>query len=363
MTSDREDARREFLKTAGLAGAAREALAGDASTRAYERLRPISGPSLIFMDQPPALETKPCPPLASDAERAALGFNALYRLAAGKVEAFVACAAYLRDLGLSAPAIVAADPVAGFAVMEDLGDGLYAGLIAGGADETPLYEAATDVLLRLHSQAPPEVLRGDGFTWPLLSYDALALRTGGDLFVEWFPRLDARVRLDEAALAAWRALWDPILANGAATASVLCHRDFHAENLIWLADRQGAARTGLIDFQDAVRANPAWDLSMLLHDARRDVSPAREAAVLARYFAARPDLAQEPFIADFHALGALNILRILGIFARLVVRDGKPRYRQFLPRLWTYLDRCLQDPAPAGLAHWLAAHVPAEVRR
>jgi aminoglycoside/choline kinase family phosphotransferase len=101
---------------------------------------------------------------------------------------------------------------------------------------------------------------------------------------------------------------------------------------------------------------------MLLHDARRAVSPEREAAVLDRYLAARPQLDREAFIADFHALGALNVVRIIGIFARLVARDGKPRYRAFLPRLWRYLDRCLQPPAPSGLKAWLDAHVPPEAR-
>jgi aminoglycoside/choline kinase family phosphotransferase len=96
---------------------------------------------------------------------------------------------------------------------------------------------------------------------------------------------------------------------------------------------------------------------MLLHDARRDVSLEREAAVLDRYFAAWPELDRDAFMADFHALGALNIVRILGIFARLIARDGKPRYQAFMPRLWLYLDRCLADPAPPGLAEWLARHL------
>ncbi len=363
MISDREAARVRFLAHAGLADARRQPLAGDASTRAYKRLFPAAGgASLIFMDQPPSLETSPCPPLATDQERQALGYNALARLAAGRVEAFVAVAAHLRGLGLSAPQVVAADAAAGFAVMEDLGDDLYASLTAAGADEAPLYDSAVDVLLRLHAQAPPAVLTGEGASWPLLAYDALALRTASDLFVEWLPRLDPRVTVSEAAAEDWRALWAPISARGEAGAGVFCHRDYHAENLIWLPGRAGAARTGLLDFQDAVRAHPAWDLSMLLHDARRDVTPAREAAVLDRYLAARPGLDRDGFIADFHALGALNIVRILGIFARLVARDGKPRYLAFMPRLWRYMDRCLADPAPPGLAAWLDAHVPADVR-
>ena len=363
MPSDREVARRAFLDRAGLADARRQPLAGDASTRAYERLHPAGGgASLILMDQPPSVESQPCPPLATETERAALGSNALERKAAGRVEAFVACAAHLRGLGLSAPAVIHAEPAEGLAVLEDLGDDLYATLIAGGADETPLYDTAIDVLIRLHAESPPAILMGDGATWPLLTYDALALRSAGDLFVDWLPKLEPRFVVDDAVRAEWRAVVDPIAARGAAGAAVFCHRDYHAENLIWLPSRRGAARTGLLDFQDALRAHPAWDLSMLLHDARRDVSPDRETAALGRYLAARPDLDAEAFRADFQALGALNILRILGIFSRLVARDGKPRYRAFMPRLWRYLDRCLADPAPPGLAAWLAAHVPAELR-
>ena len=362
MLSEREAERRAFLDRAGLGDARREALAGDASTRRYERLHPGSGPSLIFMDQPPAAETQPCPPGADAATRRALGYNALARLAAGRIEAFIACAGYLRGQGLSAPAVDYAEPAAGLAVIEDLGDDLYARLTEAGADEAPLYDAAIDALARLHERAPPATLVADGVSWPLLTYDDLALRTGGDLLPEWLPKLAPAVRLDAAALAEWEAVWAPVRARGEAGATVFCHRDYHAENLIWLGERQGAARAGMIDFQDALRAHPAWDLSMLLHDARRDVSREREAAALARYFRLRPQTDRDAFVADYHALGALNVARILGLFARLVVRDSKPRYGAFMPRLWGYLDRCLEAPAPAGLADWLAAHAPESAR-
>jgi N-acetylmuramate 1-kinase len=358
LSSDREEAITTFLRDHGLGGARREPLPGDASTRRYERLRRSGGGTLILMDQPPSLESQPCPPAASPDERAALGFNALYRLAAGRIEAFVACAGWLRAQGLSAPEIIAADPAAGLAVLEDLGDDLYARVIEAGTQEGPLYDAATDTLIRLHARTPPDRL-GD---WPLLTYDALALKTGGDLFIEWLPRLEPALTFGDDALAAWETLWDPIRRRAEAGAAVFCHRDFHAENLIWLPGRTGAARAGLLDFQDALLAHPAWDLSMLLHDARRDVSVDREEAVLARYLAARPDLDPGAFLADFHALGALNVVRILGIFARLVVRDGKPRYRAFTPRLWGYLDRCLAAAAPPGLGDWLDRHVPPEAR-
>ena len=362
MLSEREEARRGFLDRAGRGDAGREALAGDASTRRYERIHPARGPSLIFMDQPPSAETQPCPPDASAAERAALGYNALARLAAGRVEAFVACAGYLRSLGLSAPNVVYAEPGDGFALLEDLGDDLFARLTEAGADENVLYDGAIDALARVHSQSPPAVLRADGATWPLLTYDDLALKTAGDLLPEWLPKFAPGLRVDDAALTEWEAIWAPIRARGVAGANVFCHRDYHAENLIWLTGREGAARVGMLDFQDALRAHPAWDMSMLLHDARRDVTPELEARALARYFALRPEVDRAAFLADFHALGALNICRILGIFARLVVRDGKPRYAAFMPRLWRYLDRCVADPAPTGLRAWLAQHAPAEAR-
>ena len=129
-----------------------------------------------------------------------------------------------------------------------------------------------------------------------------------------------------------------------------------------MPQREGVARVGLLDFQDAVRAHPAWDLSMLLHDGRRDVSAEREAACLARYLAARPDVDPEAFRADYHGLGALNCARILFIFARQVTGFGRPRYRAFMPRMWGYLDRCLAEPSLTPLKAWFDRQVSAEMR-
>jgi aminoglycoside/choline kinase family phosphotransferase len=361
LSSDREALKAKFLADHGFGRASREPLAGDASTRAYERLRLADGSRLIFMDQPPG-EDAPCPPDATPAEREAAGYNALARLAAGRVDAFVAVAGWLHDQGLSTPALLAQDAGQGLAVLEDLGDGIYARLIEQGQDEAPLYDAAIEALAQVHAITPPAVLTAQGCVWPLLDYDATALKVASDLFVEWLPKLRPRIVLDPAAIAEWDALWAPIQARGAAGATVFCHRDYHAENLIWLPEREGAARVGMLDFQDALRAHPAWDMSMLLHDARREVSPELEARCLELYFALRPEVDRGRFLTDFHALGALNIVRILGVFARLVTRDGKLRYLAFMPRMWAYLDRCLADPSLAPLKAWLDARVPADAR-
>jgi len=357
LSSEREAEKAAFLASAGLSAAQREPLTGDASTRRYERLH-LPSSTLIFMDQPPALESAPCPPDATPAERAAAGYNALARLAAGRVDAFVATAGWLRSQGLSAPQIIAADAARGLAVLEDLGDDLYARLIAEGQDEAPLYDDAITTLARMHEAEPPAVLAYDGASWPLLSYDDVALHTADGLFIEWLPKLKPELAFGPQAVADWEAIWAPVRRRGEARASVFCHRDYHAENLIWLPERQGPARVGLLDFQDALKAHPAWDMSMLLHDARRDVSLEIEARALARYFALKPEVDQAQFLADYHALGALNVVRILGIFARLVTRDAKPRYAAFMPRLWGYLDRCLADPRMGALKAWMDACVP-----
>ena len=363
MTAERDALKQTFLDKAGLGGSRRERLAGDASTRAYERLFLADGSRRIFMDQPP-VESAACPPEADAETRRALGYNAMARLAAGRVDAFVAVAGWLNAAGLSAPRIDAFVAGQGLAVMEDLGDDLFGTLIAGGADEAPLYEAALDALIHMQDQPVPGRLgTGAGLDWPLLTYDALALQTAADLLPDWLPALRPGVRIDAAARADWAALWAPILARGEAGARVFCHRDYHVENLIWLPDREGPARVGLVDFQDAVLAHPAWDLSMLLHDARRDVSRALSDTLLERYLERSRYAGELPFAADFHALGALNICRIIGVFARLVVRDGRPKYEAFLPRMWGYLDACLADPGLADLRTWLDACVPPEARR
>ncbi len=362
LSSDREGRKAAFLDRHGLADVTRIPLAGDASTRRYERLVAPGRASLIFMDQPP-VETAPCPPDAGPDQRRAAGYNAMARLAAGRVDAFVATAGWLRSQGLSAPEVIAHEAGEGLAVLEDLGDDLYARLIEAGTDETPLYEAAVEVLARLHQAVPPPVLEAQGAVWPFLTYDDLALRTGGDMFLEWWPKFSGLAPFSPDATAQWEALWAPIRARGEAGASVFCHRDYHAENLVWLPERSGAARVGLLDFQDAVRAHRAWDFSMLLHDARRDVSPDRESAALAQYLAIRSDIDPDAFRADYHALGALNLARILFIFARQVAGFGNRRYAAFMPRTWRYLERCLADPELAPVKAWFDAHVPPEARR
>ena len=367
--SGRPEAREAFLRAHGLADAGREPMAGDASTRTYVRLHrqggaPQGATPLILMDAPPAAESAPAAADATPAQRIALGYNAVTRLAGGRVDAWAAVAAFLRARGLSAPAVVALDADRGFAVLEDLGSDLFRDRLDAGADPAQVYGQAVDLLVELHAEPPPAFLPiPGGGAWPLPAYDALALQMGLDLWLQWWPPLAGMVPPAAEALAAWPALWAPVLARGEAGASVFTHRDYHAENLLWLPGRTGAARVGLLDFQDAVRGHPAWDLVSLLQDARREVPAGIETAMVARYLAARPGLDAEAFRADYAALGALNALRILGpIFARQITAFGRKKYRAFLPRVWRYLERNLEHPDLADLRAWFDRYTPPEAR-
>lgn len=357
VSPDERRAQRDaFLNNAGWAGAEARALAGDASTRSYERLR-LAGRPAILMNAPPAAESAPCPPDAGPGERRALGYNAMARLAGPNLRAFLAVDAALREAGLSAPEIYAADAATGFALIEDFGDGLFAHAIPAGADEETLYAAAIDALATLHAAAPAPPA-GDGYR--MLDYDRTAMEAEIGLFTEWYWPFRLGAAAPSSMEAGWFAAWAPAL-DALSAPSQIVLRDYHAENLLWLPDRAGARRVGVIDFQDGLVGSPAYDLVSLLEDARRDVPPVLADAMIARYVAAsrgRAGFDEDAFRADYAILAAQRNAKILGIFARLIRRDGKPRYAGFLPRVEAHFRRDLARPPLAGVRAFIAGRLP-----
>jgi aminoglycoside/choline kinase family phosphotransferase len=362
MGMTRDEQMRDFLAASGWGDAVVTPLPGDASTRSYARLRHGARQALL-MNQPQGAEAPVAPANASAEERHALGYNAVARLAGADIGRFAAVAQHLRDAGLSAPEIHAADNAAGFMVLEDLGDGLFADVVAGGGDECALYLNAMEVLARLHAQAAPEQMNAK----PLFVYDETALLAEADLLTEWyFPHALGRAAT-AAEVAEHRALWRAALAPVLAAPRVFVHRDFHAQNLLWLPQRQGASRTGLIDFQDAVAGNRAYDLVSLLEDARRDVDATVAEAAVRHYLdtmtAQGTPLDEAAFRAEMAAIAAQRNAKIVGIFARLFKRDGKPRYLDYLPRVWGHLTGDLSHPSLAGLRTWYDRTIPKENRQ
>lgn len=362
MQADRRDAARAFLKEAGWSDAELTPLPGDASTRHYLRAE-RGGRIAMLMDQPPGIETPACPPAASEEERRALGYNAIARLAGPDCSRFVATATYLRGRGLSAPEIYAADPDQGFILLEDLGDAVYGELIAAGGNEPELYGAAIDTLASLHAEAAPPALEGG---MPLYDYDEVALLAEIELATEWFFPVGLGRVADEEEVLEHRHLWRRTLAKVGGQPSVFVLRDYHSPNLIWLPDRAGIERVGVIDFQDAVSGPRSYDIISLIQDARRDVAPTLADALARRYIEAMQaqgsPLDTEQHSAEMAIMAAQRNVKLIGIFARLYKRDRKPRYLTHLPRIWRYLERDLEHPALAPLKAWYDRAIPSEQR-
>ncbi len=342
---------RQFLDGSGFGQAERRRVQGDASTRSYERLTRDRA-TYIFMNSP----KRPDGPPVRDGKP----YSAVAHLAES-VTPFVAMAHALRGRGLSAPAIFAADRDAGLLIIEDLGDELVIGGDPLAPDE-PRYEEATSLLAELHSETLPGVVPvepGVEYQIPLYDMDAFLIEV--DLLLDWYlPKLE--IRISDTKRAAYRTLWREALLPITEDEQTWVLRDFHSPNLIWLPEREGTARVGLLDFQDAVMGPAAYDVASLLQDARVDVPETLEIALLTRYTRARrsayPPFDAPNFARAYATLAAQRASKILGIFARLERRDGKPQYLRHLPRIWGYLQRSLAHPALKPLAAWYRANVP-----
>ncbi len=326
--SDRNSLRADFIARAGWGDASERLLAGDASFRKYFRLT-RGGSTIVVMDAPPPQED---------------------------VGPFVRIGRHLIQLGLSAPVIHAEDPVRGFLLLEDLGDDTFARVLAAGGDEGELYARATDVLVALHQAPNHALLPGLG------GYTGEALIDAAMLLPEWYlPEATGRATAD-GDNAAYRAAWRQCLAHLPAGADTLLLRDYHQDNLLWLPERPGVRACGLLDFQDAQQGHPSYDLVSLIEDARRDVEPAVHARCLERYIGTT-GLNVRDFRTGFALMAAQRHARIIGLFVRLLRRDGKPEYLPHLPRVWPMFERALQHEALEPLRRWVDRLLPPPLRR
>jgi len=326
--SDRAALRADFIARCGWSDAEERLLAGDASFRKYFRLTRLGGTAVV-MDAPPPQED---------------------------VRPFVRIGRHLTTLKLSAPEIHAIDEINGFLLLEDLGDDTFERVLVNGGSEAELYARATDVLVAVHAAPDRGLLPG------LNRYAGEALIEAAMLLPEWYlPEATGRatpIDITESYAAAWRAC----LANLPSAPDGLLLRDFHKDNLLWLLERPGVRACGVLDFQDAQRGHPAYDLVSLIEDARRDVSPAVQVACLTRYLAAT-GLDAKDFRTGFALMAAQRHARIIGLFVRLLRRDGKSEYLPHLPRVWRLFEGALQHPALEPLRGWVDHHLPPPSRR
>lgn len=318
----RHAARTAFVANAGWGAAQISHLAGDASNRTYYRLIAKDGARAVLMDAPPdkGEDTKP----------------------------FVKIAQYLTANGLSAPKVFQIDDTAGFLLIEDLGDRLFAReMAADPAVQLPLYRAAADVLTHLHATPPP----------PLEKYSSEITVPLAALAYDWY-QSGATDAIDDTSKDLFLNAFRPIIAPYDAALNMMIQRDYHAENLLWLPDRHGIKRVGLLDFQGAVQGHVAYDLMSVLQDARRDVPP-EVAKAVRTYFIAQNNHDPDDFDAAYAGFGLQRNLRILGVFARLCLRDGKASYVDLMPRVWGHVQTNLRHPALADMAPMILNDLPA----
>jgi aminoglycoside/choline kinase family phosphotransferase len=276
---------------------------------------------------------------------------------------FVAVARALRQRGLSAPAVYAFDLDQGVLVLEDLGDKTFGAEILSGRSLAELYAPAVDALLVLAAKPPPARLsiEGNG-TYRLPSYDIEAMIVEASLLIDWlWPALHGKPA-PSALREEFAALWRPLLEAAASADQGWVLRDYHSPNLMWLPERKGVKRVGILDFQDALLGPLAYDLVSLLQDARLDVPEALEREQLDRYCAARnaqnSQFSGDQFRTLYATLGAQRNSKILGIFARLAKRDGKRGYLAHIPRVARYLERDLAHPSLSVLRGFYAREFP-----
>lgn len=312
----------DFLAANGWEGAEIRPLAGDASFRRYFRVHK-GGATAVLMDAPPQHED---------------------------VGPFLAVAGHLLDRGFLPPRPLAVDRERGLLLLEDFGDDRVGPLLQREPQrERPIYESAVDTLAALGGERAPA---------DIPPYDDAAMTREVALFPDWYaPALSLQVD-QEGYYRAWREAWGEV-EEAVASRPVLVLRDYHADNLMVLPGRR---ELGLLDFQDALAGHPAYDLVSLLQDARRDVAPALEEAMLGRYMDAAGVADRDAFRAHYEILGAQRNTKILGIFTRLWKRDGKPHYLPLQPRVWSYLERNLAHPALAPVRAWFNDNVHEEKR-
>jgi aminoglycoside/choline kinase family phosphotransferase len=308
-----------FLAAAGWSDATKSPLAGDASSRRYTRLTRASGTAILMDDGPDAR---------------------------ARLDRFTLIARHLIKTGLSAPKILA-DESDQFLLLEDLGDAVFADVMADQpALEIPLYKAAIDALIRSQKTSTPNGIS---------PYGPVEMTAAAELAFEWYPTPDVQYEPEKVSeiLNLLKLLLEKYLTGP----NVLIQRDFHAENLIWLPERDGVARVGLLDFQDAVSGHNSYDLASLLVDARRYVSPEIRQQMIG-YYCEKTGAERARFETALALCSAQRNLRILGIFSRLAIRENKPGYIDLIPRVWNNLKSDLTHPALSELQRHLIELLP-----
>lgn len=272
---------------------------------------------------------------------------------------FVRIAKVLGDGGINVPAIIAQDLERGFLLLSDLGQATLLEAIIAGADPAPLMDGAIDALVKMQQIPVPD--------W-LPEYDQTLLEREIDLFPDWYLARELGANLSGHEHDDWNDARERIVSAALAQPRVLVHRDFMPRNLMPPTSPPTDLRPGVLDFQDAVCGPIAYDPICLFKDAFLGWPSERIEEWLRNYHdrgcaVGLPLPEYSVFRRNADWIGMHRHLKVIGIFARLKHRDGKPKYLADAPRFFTYLIDVLQAyPELAGLERLLQCYRPTEVQ-
>ncbi|MGK0441284.1 MAG: aminoglycoside/choline kinase family phosphotransferase [Pseudohongiellaceae bacterium] len=320
--------REKFLANTAWSDWQIDALSADASFRRYFRLSQ-HGQSALLMDSPPDTED---------------------------INSYVKIDQYLLSIGLRAPQIHQLDQENGFAIIEDFGAQTYTQLLDAGNDAEPLYALATHALARLHNNLALNKI-------DVPRYDAGFYDDEAALFVDWYWPARTGAKINTNLRREYTAIWQQLLAKLSTKKECMILRDYHVDNLMLIAGETGLDSCGLLDFQDALIGSRAYDLVSLFEDARRDVDPVMAKQLLDEYLKDFSSAEAAEFYYDYAVLGAHRHIKVVGIFVRLCVRDGKAHYLHYLPRVQRLLEQALTTPEMKPLAEWMSRNHPGAVTK
>jgi len=307
-----------FLRHHGWDDAKTEKITSDASNRKYTRLFKKQNTSILMDSDPTTNES---------------------------IENFIYFTNQLRKQKFSAPKIYGQDICNGLLLLEDLGSDSFANILKSKPHlENHIYQEAINQLIEIRKNKIPHLTR---------KYDLKILLQEAVLFSEWYLSPLRASYESSHLLKILRVTLQETLKQD----TTLVLRDYHAENLMWLPDRRNNRRVGLLDYQDALAGNPAYDIASLLKDARREV-PKKLQEELIKYFLKKTNLDHAVFSRDYSILSAQRNLKIIGIFSRLSIRDNKSGYLDLIPRVWKNLQDDLKHPSLNELSEFIKSNSP-----
>ncbi|MFM2278365.1 MAG: hypothetical protein RLZZ444_596 [Pseudomonadota bacterium] len=337
---------RAFLDQHGMRGGHRRFLTGDTSFRCYERLTSVEGKPFVVMDSPSRSNGPPI--------RDGKPYSQLVHLAED-VKPFIAVGNYLRSIGLSAPEIHATDIDQGIMLIEDLGsEGV---LDPDGRPIPERYEESVRCLADFHRRQPPAELPVEGgLMHPLPHFDRTTLKFEAEVLLDWHLPWRRGTQANEAEKQEYLAIWDHLIDELSDVETNLVLRDFHSPNIMWLPERQGFDRVGIIDFQDAIIGPSSYDVVSIAQDARVTVERSLMDHLLETYLATREAQGQgfdrALFLKSFAIMSAQRACRLNGLWVRLKERDGLNGYMRHMPRTLWHLGMAFEHPVTAPLKDW-----------